>query len=225
MSDLKLSQPEFALLLILMIENRGLSNNEIGELYADSLKPKKPSWTKLNDAKVMQTDTNVKPFVHTLTDKGWHFLGERLGDAAGPRSGSYGLGLFAVLNGLGRYLDRTGRSLAQVFGGLPDTAPAAEAPAPVRASAPAADQIELSVRRAYRELARPAGSWVGLADLRERLVDVPRRDLDGVLRLMSRFPDVSLEEETNQKALTPRSREAAVRIGDRDQHALAIDAS
>ncbi len=48
-------------------------------------------------------------------------------------------------------------------------------------------------------------------------------DVDGVLRLMTRLPGVRIEEETNQKALKARDREAAVIIGERAQHVLAME--
>ena len=64
---------------------------------------------------------------------------------------------------------------------------------------------------------------MGLADLRERLGGIDKTDLDPVLRLMARMPNVLIEEETNQKALTPRDRAAAVLIGSRDHHVLAIE--
>jgi len=140
-------------------------------------------------------------------------------------SGSAGQALYAVLRRLGDYLDRTGRSLAQVLGEQPEgdrrevARPVASTP-PAR---PAADEIEKRVRQAYRELADPVGSWVGLAGLRERLADLERADLDGVLRLMARMPGVLVEEETNQKGLTGRDRDAAVVIGNRDHHVLLIE--
>jgi hypothetical protein len=81
----------------------------------------------------------------------------------------------------------------------------------------------LAIRRAYRRLAEPIGSWVGLADIRDELGGIPTREVDGVLRLMVRIPGVRIEEETNQKALTRRDRDAAVVIGQRDQHVLAIE--
>jgi hypothetical protein len=46
-----------------------------------------------------------------------------------------------------------------------------------------------------------------------------------VLRLMARMPGIRIEEETNQKALDQRAREAAVTIGNRAQHVLSIESA
>ena len=73
-------------------------------------------------------------------------------------------------------------------------------------------------------MADPVGNWVSLADIREQLAGLDRADVDGVLRLMARMPGVLIEEQTNQKALTPRDRAAAVVIGNRDHHVLSIEA-
>jgi hypothetical protein len=222
MNDLKLSLPERALLLILMAENGELSNKQIEEKYAPGLRLTGRSRLKLVDAKLVECRKEKTSFYFSLADGGWHWGREELTREAPRGSGSAGQALYAVLGRLGHYLDRTGRSLAQVLGDQPeDDRRAVERPAPASPH-PAADEIEKRVRRAYRELADPAGSWVGLADLRDRLDDLGRDDLDGVLRLMARMPGVLVEEETNQKGLTSRDRDAAIVLGNRDHHVLSI---
>ncbi len=52
---------------------------------------------------------------------------------------------------------------------------------------------------------------------------MPKPQVDAVLRLMARMPSIRVEEETNQKNLDSRDREAAVTIGARAQHMLAIE--
>ncbi|MFI5845629.1 hypothetical protein ACIA8K_38585 [Catenuloplanes sp. NPDC051500] len=216
MSDVKLSVPERALLFILMAKNCELSNTEIAEQYAKGLTLTGKNRLRLIDAELIECRKGARnAYFFTLADGGWHWCREELKNQQVPAgSGSAGQALYAVFNGLDQYLDRTGRSLAQMFGGLPE---------PQQASTLAADELEKAIRQVYRKAADPAGSWVGLADIRDELVDVPTRDIDGVLRLMARMPGVRIEEETNQKALTRRDRDAAVTIGDRDQHVLAIE--
>jgi hypothetical protein len=226
MSDLKLGLPERALLLILMAENAELSNKQIAEKYAPGLALTGKSRLKLVDAKLIECRKEGRSFYFSLADGGWYWGREELTREVPRGAGSAGQALYAVLRRLGHYLDRTGRSLAQVLGEQPEDGrrepeqPAAVPPAQTR---PAADEIEKRVRRAYRELADPAGSWVGLAHLRSRLDDLARPDLDGVLRLMARMPGVLVEEETNQKGLTSQDRDAAVVIGGRDHHVLLIE--
>jgi hypothetical protein len=221
MSEPKLSLPERALLLILMATNAELSNPEIEKDYAPGLKLTGKSRAKLADAKLIDCRKGLRgAFYFRLADAGWAWCREELAGESQKQDGSAGRALYAVLGGVGRYLDRTGRSLADIFGGLPE-----EAPAPTSISALAADEIDLEIRRTYRKLAGPAGSWVGLADIRDHLGDIARTEVDGVLRLMVRMPGIRIEEETNQKSLSQRDREAAVTIGNRAQHVLAIDAA
>ncbi|MGI5246741.1 hypothetical protein [Dactylosporangium sp. CA-139066] len=228
MPDIKLSLPERALLLILMAENGELSNADIRERYAPGLELTGKNRKRLVDEKFIECRKGPRnAFYFSLADEGWSWCRQELSQAAPKNPGSAGHALYAVLGGLERYLTRTGHSLAQVFGDVPASTepPAATSGLPAATSGlpvPPADEIEQAVRRAYRKLAEPAGSWIGLADLREQLGDIPRRDVDGVLRLMTRMQGVQIEEETNQKSLEPRDRAAAVRIGGRDQHVLAI---
>jgi len=252
MPEPKLTLPEWALLFILMAENAELSNKEIRERYADSVTLTGKPRLKLIDAKLIECRKGEgNAYFFTLAEVGWRRCREELSGAAPANGGSAGQALHAVLGGLGRHLDRTGRSLAQIFGDEPEIAangglesarpesarpesarpesarPESARPAsarPASAEGLTADQIELEIRRAYRKLADPAGSWIALADIRDRLGAVPAREVDGVLRLMVRMPGVRIEEETNQKALTQRDRAAAVVIGQRDQHVLAIEA-
>jgi hypothetical protein len=223
MSDLKLSLPERSLLLILMAENAELSNKQIEERYAAGLKLTGKPRLRLVDAKLIECRKEGNSFYFSLADGGWRWGREELTRKVPKGSGSAGQALYAVLRRLDHYLDKTGRSLAQVLGDhtAGDERPVAAAQ-PVVTRLPA-DEIEKRVRRAYRELANPAGSWVGLADLRAQLDDVSREDVDGVLRLMARMPGVLVEEETNQKGLTGRDRDAAVVIGSRDHHSLLIE--
>lgn len=209
-----------------MAENAELSNPEIREKYSPGLELTGKSRHKLIDAKLIECRKDGRVFRFSLHDPGWLWCREELTRAVPANSGSAGHALYAVLGGLERYLDRSGQSLAQVFGDQP--AESLSAPLPVGSSSTTAnpslpaDEIEQTIRRAYRKLAKPEGSWIGLADIRKELGGVPKRDVDGVLVLMARMPGVQIEEETNQKTLEGMDRDAAVRIGGRDQHVLAI---
>lgn len=91
---------------------------------------------------------------------------------------------------------------------------------------------ETAVVQAYGSLRSP-GDWVGLADLRDRLdaQGYSRADVDQALRDMlfrapyeSHEPSMRLIPLANRKALQPRDHEAALRIGDDDNHALSFGA-
>lgn len=218
MPELKLSLPERSLLLILMATNSELSNPEIEKDYAPGLTLTGKSRLKLVNEKLIECRKGERgAYFFRLADDGWAWCRQELARESPKEGGSAGKALYAVLGGLDQHLNRTGRSLAQIFGGQPEDA-VTTTPATL-----SADEIDLEIRRTYRKLADPAGSWILLADIRDHLGDIPKADVDAVLRLMARMPGIRIEEETNQKSLTRRGREAAVTIGNRDQHVLSIE--
>ncbi|MFI6067226.1 hypothetical protein ACIA47_18490 [Micromonospora sp. NPDC051227] len=219
-------------LVVLMVEARRLTNVELKELAGFTLTGKDN--TKLVDLGLVDTDRTHRPFAHELTEQGWR-VARQLHTAAPPKAGgSTTRSLFVVLSNLHRSLDRLRVSHGDFFKRTEATAaalsePRPEAPAPtVRAAtaAPAAPvsaaEVEALVRSAYRDLATAPGAWVGLADVRDRLTDTDRAALDAALRAMVGREDVRIIPVANTKSLTARDRAAAVRIGNEDNHALAI---
>ncbi|MEU7972403.1 hypothetical protein AB0B48_10200 [Micromonospora sp. NPDC049089] len=217
-------------LVVLMVEARRLTNVELKELAGFTLTGKDN--TKLVDLGLVDTDRTHRPFAHELTEQGWR-VARQLHTAAPPKAGgSTTRSLFVVLSNLHRSLDRLRVSHGDFFKQTGATAtvnePRPEAPAPtVRATAaPAAPvsaaEVEALVRSAYRDLATAPGAWVGLADVRDRLADTDRAALDAALRAMVGREDVRIIPVANTKSLTARDRAAAVRIGNEDNHALAI---
>ncbi|MET7709526.1 hypothetical protein [Micromonospora sp. NPDC005413] len=209
-------------LVVLMVEARRLTNVELRELAGFALTGKDNQ--KLVDLGLVETDKSHRPFAHELTDEGWRVV-RQLHTAAPPKqAGSATRSLFTVLSNLHRSLDRLRVSHGEFFkqtdaAAPPASEPGHEAPAP---ATPAAADVEELVRAAYRDLATAPGAWVGLADVRDRLADTDQASLDAVLRAMVGREDVRIIPVANTKSLTPRDRAAAVRIGNEDNHALAI---
>ncbi|MEU1251205.1 hypothetical protein [Micromonospora arida] len=226
-------------LVVLMVEARRLTNVELKELAGFTLTGKDN--TKLVDLGLVDTDRTHRPFAHELTEQGWR-VARQLHTAAPPKQGgSTTRSLFVVLSNLHRSLDRLRVSHGDFFKQTEATAAPAtseqrqEAPAPTvtattttaaaaaAAAAPvSAAEVEALVRSAYRDLATAPGAWVGLADVRDRLTDTDRAALDAALRTMVGREDVRIIPVANTKSLTARDRAAAVRIGNEDNHALAI---
>lgn len=219
-------------LVVLMVEARRLTNVELKELAGFTLTGKDN--TKLVDLGLVDTDRTHRPFAHELTEQGWR-VARQLHTAAPPKQGgSTTRSLFVVLSNLHRSLDRLRVSHGDFFKQTEATAapatsePRDEAPAPTKTATPAAAapvsaaEVEASVRSAYRDLATAPGAWVGLADVRDRLADTDRAALDAALRAMVGREDVRIIPVANTKSLTARDRAAAVRIGNEDNHALAI---
>jgi hypothetical protein len=162
------------------------------------------------------------PMVLELTDAGWKLCRAIIGTDAPDGVRGQNKTLYTLMKALGRYLNQADLALADVF------APADEA----SVSVPTADvdrdgtgggDVEGRVRAAYHQLARRPGSWVALVEVRSALADVPRDEVDTALLRLYQTPGVSLIPEENQKTLTAADRSAAVRIGNKDNHLIAIE--
>lgn len=79
-------------------------------------------------------------------------------------------------------------------------------------------------RRAYEKVAKSPGAWVDIADIRAYFsnLGLARAQQDKILRAVEQFPDVNIVPESNQKALSQRTRDAAVIIGDQKKHFIAF---
>jgi hypothetical protein len=156
---------------------------------------------RLNEQKLVTSRKVGRGFAHELTDDGWAWCEAELCAQRPDRSGSFGGALYTLLAGLHRYVARGGR-LHEIF--TPD--------------------VEAVIRGAYRELAGATGGWVGLAELREKLLGVSREAVDAELERMASTPGVHVQAESNQKTLTEADRAAAVRFGGDERHLLMIEA-
>lgn len=95
--------------------------------------------------------------------------------------------------------------------------------APAGADAQVA-QVEQRIKDVYDELALDSESWISMADLRDRLgEDIPRAEVDRIIKEMSRAGRVHVAPESNRKTLTDRDHAAALRLGNEEQHILRID--
>lgn len=118
--------------------------------------------------------------------------------------------MYTILGGLDEYLTRERLSLDDVF------------PLDVDLTD---EEIEHSIRTAYQKLARKAGDWVGLVDLRPMLGKAPVKQVDEVLREMDRTGRAHLVPLADRRTLTDAVRAAAVRVGHEDNHRISIEAS
>lgn len=92
------------------------------------------------------------------------------------------------------------------------------------------DRIRAAYRRVIAQQGKRPGDWVMLTDLRPD-VGGHRPHVDAALVRMGRgdyrgprgYNDVSIVPESNQKTLTAYDRAAAVRIGNQDNHLIAIE--
>lgn len=242
MAQNDLSAEELRWLFILMAEADEISNSELKKRYGCTLTGGLRE--RLNELKLVESRLRGRAYAHTLTDRGWARAMTELGrdDLELGKKGAITATCLALLRGLRRYLERTNLSLADVFqpdmgGDVPDpengatvapepplSGPSASQEAPASAAMPLSpEEVEKRIRAAYFELAESPGRHVPLIRLRELLTDLPREDVDAALTRMNLMPDVFVDPESNQKALTPEERAAAVRIGGQDKHLISIE--
>ena len=200
-----------SVLLILMAEAVEVANPDLLARWGLTLDG--AARRQLNDMGLVASRKVGRSFAHELTDKGWRWCDDELTASVPPRAGSAGGALYAVLAGVGRYLQHAGLGLGEVFG-----------PAAAAHPGPAPGDVEARVRDAYRRVAGATRDWVGLAEVRALLGDVPPEDVDAALSRLARQPDVRLAGEPNRKALTDADHAAAVQVGGEERHLLAIEA-
>ncbi|MFI9575735.1 hypothetical protein ACIG5D_30285 [Microbispora rosea] len=242
MPDKPLSFSATCALLILMAEDREVSNPELKEKYGVTVTGKER--TALNDGGFVTSRRTGRSFSHVLTDKGWHHASELVRDGiSAPGTGFAAAAVKALVGNLQRHIDRSETSLAEIFGredlvpglnesSMPETTagttaePIAQqsiAPPPIE-TVPASEDVETLIRKAYAQLADRPNAWVSLTRLRPLLGDAPRDEVDAALCHMIGLPDVRLVPWENQKTLTQADREAAVVIGDQPKHRIWIGA-
>ena len=216
MTDDGLNPTESSILLLLMAEAREISNTELQERYKFTLTGQ--SRKKLNDLRYVATRKVGRAYVHQLDDKGWVRVREELA-LDSPRARALGAALSALHDNLrDRVLPRSGcHNLGELFARGEDG---------VHIERPAGDPdqapLEERIRKAYVSLAHEPGGWVSLARLRPLFADVDRGVFDEALRRLNREADVNIVPESNQKTLTADQIDAAVDIGGRSKHLLAI---
>jgi hypothetical protein len=196
----ELTGTEQAILLVLMAECRAVPNARLKDFGPELRKPQRD-----NLLRKKLIEVGGKPMVVELSEDGWAMCRKIIGSDV-PERGVAGQGkaIYTLMKSLSRYFDRENLSLSEVF-------------TPVEVV-----DVAARVRAAYASLADRPGAWVGLRRLRQELPDVPRVELDRELARLYREPGVSLIPEENQKTLTDDDRAAAVTIGDKDNHVMAI---
>jgi hypothetical protein len=215
MPDEKLGAKQRAVLLILMTEAREVSNTRLNERWKLTLTGR--DRTRLNDLKLVASRKDGRVFVHELTDPGWRRCREELTAELPVGAGSFGAALYAVLGTIDRFLEAKELDLGDLC--VPNSRPVLGADDTADTDA---RDLETRIRAAYEDLAAAPRDWVSLAELRPRLGDVPRSDVDDVLRRMDGAPDVTIAPEANQRVLTAADHDAAVHVGGEANHLLSI---
>lgn len=195
----ELTGTEQAVLLVLMAECRAIPNARLKDFGPDLKKPQRDNLLRKKLIRV-----TGKPMVIELDEDGWAMCRAIIGADAPDRTTGQARTIYTLMKSLQRYFDRENLSPSEVF------------------AAAGAEDVETRLRGAYASLAERPGAWVGLRRLRDALPDIGRDDVDRELQRLYRDPDVSLIPEENQKTLTDADRAASVRIGNKENHVIAI---
>ncbi|MGH3166487.1 MAG: hypothetical protein ACRDN0_11420 [Trebonia sp.] len=208
----QLSMKERAALFALIAGENPVSNPKLKERVGFTLDGKERR--RLNDLKLVESNREPgRAFVHELTDAGWRWVADELDLPRRAGAGSLESAFHAVLADLGRYLRASGLTLADFFKASHEAA-SAEAP-----HEPA--DVEDGILSAYRAVAAEPAQFVKLTDLRQRLADVPRAEVDAALDRMYRSRRINLIPESGQRLLTAEDRTAALRIGGEAKHLIS----
>jgi len=198
--------PERAAMIALMALNKETPNAELKRLYRIDVR--KPARDKLNRAGLVQSRKLNRGYAHELTDAGWAWVVSELEKKVPDRAGSAGGALYALLNGLKVALDARGMVIQELF------APAVPEPSGL---------VRERIGQAYRSLASRPWDWVQLRDLRPRLGDWPRGEVDAELIRMFRAKEVNLTLHEDRGRLTQADRDAALRLGVEDMHLISME--
>ena len=200
--------PERAAMIALMALNKETRNAELKQRYRIDVR--KPIREKLNrDGLLQSRSLGRKGFAHELTDAGWAWAVAQLDERGPPKARSAAVGaLYALLNGLRVALDARGMVIQELF------APAAPRPA---------GSLRDRIRQAYRSLASRPWDRVELRDLRARLGDWPRHEVDLELVRMFREKVVNLTLHEDRRRLTHADRDAALRLGVDDMNMISME--
>lgn len=209
MQSNKLSVKERAAMFALLAEARELSNPELEDRVGFRLDGKERR--NLNDLKLVDSRKSGRVYVHELTDVGWRWCADEL--SAGPtvHAANVERALYAILSGIRRYMESTGQSLADIFKQSHDVPPHKNI------------DINACIRDAYRALASEPGEFVKLHELRLRLPDIPRADVDDALGRMYQAQRINLVPQSNQQILSDTDRGSALRVGGEDKHLISIE--
>jgi hypothetical protein len=205
-----------AVLFALLGEARQVANPELEQLIGVRLDG--ADRRLLNARKYVESAKVGRAYVHELSDAGWRWCAQELGSSPGERASSLERAHYKVFGLFARHLDAAGLTLADIAAPTPG-APASTAAAATAAAAPDLTAIETG----YRALAAKAGEFVSLRELRLRLTDRTRPEVDAALTAMFTAQRVNLIPQSNQQALSDADREAALRIGGEYKHLISIE--
>lgn len=213
----ELTGTEQAVLLVLMTQAGRVPNPDLAKLGPALNRTDRE---RLHSHKLIDVFPG-RPMELQLTEAGWDVCHTLL--VTEPPSSVKGQGkvLYAVLRVIDDYMKRKRLRLADLFDESADSGnDGSDFRDPLNSVA--TEDVETLVRQSYSQIASKPGDWIGLGDLRKALPDVPRDELDATLLRLNRSPGFDLAPEENKKSLTDADRAAAIVVGLKQNHLIAI---
>jgi len=192
---------------------RKVSNPELRELVGFTLDGKERR--NLNDRKLVESGKQGRAFAHELSDKGWRWCADELAMSAPAQASSVERAHYLVFGMFARYLSASRLSIADIASVRQDLGASDAADVPV--------DLTVRVADGYHALAPADGAFVKLRELRARLDDIPRPQLDAALIRLFKDQRINLIPQSNQQALSDADRESALRIGGEHKHLISIE--
>lgn len=200
------------------------------------ISPQERAW--LESAGLIRMDKRGR-FKHiVLTDKAWGWAAEHLDSAFSHKSLAAAPALGGLLKRLKAFLEARELALADFLQPLPAKPEAKPepklgpkpvinepAPAPPPAAPPAvpAAGLEAAVVRAYLQASGGVwGVWIKLTEIRKRLPDVPRPDLDRELLRLEKAKRAILYPIEDSEALRPEDEAAALTVAGFKRHIVLM---
>jgi hypothetical protein len=218
----ELSVRERAVLFALLGEARQVSNPELEALIGFRLVGAERR--RLNDHKLVESEkVGHGVYAHELSDAGWRWCAEDLTQGPAGRRSSLERAHYLLFGRFVRYLSAAGLTLGEFVTAVPQGGHDGMAHSDGRPRGRHAVDVTARVVAGYRELAPAIGEFVRLRELRERLSDIPRPDVDSALAVMFTSQRINHIPQENQQALSAADRESAFRIGGENKHLISIE--
>ena len=165
-----------------------------------------------------------------LTDKAWGWAAEHLDAAFSTQSLAAASALAGLLKRLKSYLEVRNLALIDLFRPQPPKPEFASRPAPEPAAPAspvlveeAAPSLEASVVRAYLQASGSIWNvWVKLAEIRRRLPNISRPDLDRELLRLERVKKAVLYPLDDPQAIRPEDATAALDVAGFKRHIVLM---
>ncbi len=196
-----------------------------GEGFGNEIKPQvdKPERQALLNAGLISVEKRKRAYWLSVTDRGWRWAEDHLGDTLPDRSYAGTFILAGWLKHLQAFMRATNTPLAEIL--VPKETDNGETAKENVAGITPSDYASLRERIRAAYLALTGGSFnkrALLADLRKHLPDVGRDALDNAVVQMQRQGDATLMQLDNRPDITQADREAAIQIGQEPRHILWI---